>query len=191
MRELSERRINQLEKAYYERFPKFHKSIEYFFKDIRNSILTVRKKGFLFKKIYGKIIVNILTTDLILNIIYNLEKYPYKKITDFKEVDINNIVRQSEILYEDDQNFKRILKDLIHNSDKVKDMNQKGSNTIKKLFNLYLEHPEELPDNVIKHFYVDFTFGINQPIDFYTYELRDDFLMNYEISKKSNNSRKI
>lgn len=74
MRELSERRINQLEKAYYERFPKFHKSIEYFFKDIRNSILTVRKKGFLFKKIYGKIIVNILTTDLILNIIYNLEK---------------------------------------------------------------------------------------------------------------------
>lgn len=51
--------------------------------------------------------------------------------------------------------FKDIIKASIHHSRNVERMNEKGKYIIRKLFEAYYAHPQQLPDGPIQHFLVD------------------------------------
>lgn len=51
--------------------------------------------------------------------------------------------------------FKDIIKGPVHHSRDVERMNEKGKYIIRKLFEAYYSHPQQLPDGCILHFMVD------------------------------------
>lgn len=130
--------------------------LDKYYNELMKTIQTLKGRKSLFTKIYGKVIVNILTTDLIFNIANNLKKYQTcKKINDFDEADLSKIVCQSDILIDDDKKFKELLKTTIHNSQQVQKMNTSGSTIIENLFKLYVNNPLLLPDSVFSHLLVN------------------------------------
>ena len=48
-----------------------------------------------------------------------------------------------------------MIKEKIHHSREVERMNAKGQYVIKKLFQAYYSHPQQLPDNIIVQYMVD------------------------------------
>ena len=67
---------------------------------------------------------------------------PKEKIVDF----YSNI---------DKERFKNTIKESIHHSRDVERMNEKGKYIIRKLFEAYYAHPQQLPDGPILHLLVD------------------------------------
>ncbi len=61
--------------------------------------------------------------------------------------------------------FKDVIKASIHHSRNVERMNEKGKYTIRKLFEAYYAHPQQLPDGPILHFLVDMDNGTYHNID--------------------------
>lgn len=59
--------------------------------------------------------------------------------------------------------FKKTIKESIHHSRNVQRMNEKGKYIIRKLFEAYYSHPQQLPDGPILHLLVDI--GVYQNID--------------------------
>lgn len=53
------------------------------------------------------------------------------------------------------ENFKGTIKEAIHHSRNVERMNAKGQYIIRKLFEAYYAHPQQLPDGPIVHFMVE------------------------------------
>ena len=51
--------------------------------------------------------------------------------------------------------FEKTIKDGVHHSRDVERMNEKGKYIIRKLFEAYCSHPQQLPDGPIFHFMVD------------------------------------
>ena len=51
--------------------------------------------------------------------------------------------------------FKDTIRSYAHHSKDVERMNAKGKYIIKKLFEAYNSHPQQLPDGIILHFMVD------------------------------------
>ena len=51
--------------------------------------------------------------------------------------------------------FKSIIKDSVHHSREVSRMNEKGKYIIRKMFEAYYAHPQQLPDGPVLHFMVE------------------------------------
>lgn len=64
----------------------------------------------------------------------------------------NVISLSSDIKY---YQFKEMIKGPVHHSRNVERMNEKGKYIIRKLFEAYFSHPQQLPDGCILHFMVD------------------------------------
>lgn len=87
-----------------------------------------------------------------------------KKITDparvFKDYDTLElkIPKEKVVALPDDINtskFEGIIKSAVHHSRNVERMNEKGTYIIRKLFEAYYTHPQQLPDGPILHLLVD------------------------------------
>lgn len=63
--------------------------------------------------------------------------------------------------------FKNLIKSSVHHSKDVERMNSKGSYVLKKLFEAYYSHPQQLPDGPILHFMVDINPAANRQIKKY------------------------
>lgn len=55
----------------------------------------------------------------------------------------------------DFKKFQSIIKSSVHHSREVERMNEKGKYIIRKLFEAYYSHPQQLPDGPILHLMVD------------------------------------
>lgn len=64
------------------------------------------------------------------------------------------VITASKEIYSD--NFKDTIKEAIHHSRGVERMNEKGKYIIRKLFEAYCSHPQQLPDGPILHFLTEF-----------------------------------
>lgn len=63
------------------------------------------------------------------------------------------------------EKFKNTIKASIHHSRNVERMNEKGKYIIRKLFEAYYAHPQQLPDGPILHLLVDLKSTKYQNID--------------------------
>ena len=54
-----------------------------------------------------------------------------------------------------EKNYPSVIREKIHHSRDVERMNAKGRYIIKKLFQAYFSHPQQLPDSIIIHYMVD------------------------------------
>ena len=115
------------------------------------------------------IVVNTLVNDLVETTKENFNKL-LNKIKD-KDENINEnlftdyksfkfpIAKENIISFSnkvDTKNFKGIIREAIHHSRNVERMNEKGKYIIRKLFEAYYAHPQQLPDGYILHLMVDF-----------------------------------
>ena len=76
----------------------------------------------------------------------------------FDGADEMKATRESVIWLSDEidtDNFKGIIRGSIHHSQNVERMNEKGKYIIRKLFEAYFAHPQQLPDGPILHFMVE------------------------------------
>lgn len=123
--------------------------------------------------VLSHIVVNTLVTDLIENSKKNFEKietlikqaYPQMSNGELAKVifgsyDENKIgmKKESVITFSDYINkdeFKNTINASVHHSKDVIRMNEKGRYIIRKLFEAYYAHPQQLPDGPIMHFMVD------------------------------------
>lgn len=64
------------------------------------------------------------------------------------------IIALSDLI--DQDTFKKTIKGSVHFSREVERMNEKGKYIIRKLFEAYNSHPQQLPDGFILHMMVDF-----------------------------------
>lgn len=114
------------------------------------------------------IVVNTLVTDLINTSTQNLEELndtlnkdgiddseEFFKNYDFSDFRINRNKVISFSANIDEDKFKKTIKSSIHHSRNVERMNEKGKYIIRKLFEAYYAHPQQLPDGPILHFMVD------------------------------------
>ena len=124
------------------------------------------------------IVVNTLVNDLIDTSRANLESLKAileeKNITSsevlFKEYDDLDLgVQRDQIITFSDKiitsKFKGVIKESIHHSKNVERMNEKGKYIIRKLFEAYYTHPQQLPDGPIMHLMVDIGNGKYKKID--------------------------
>lgn len=114
------------------------------------------------------IVINTLVTDLVDKSEENLNKLKetlnQKGIVDpeqvFKHFDSLNLGKNRDEVISFSSNietdgFKEVIKASIHHSRSVERMNEKGKYIIRKLFEAYYAHPQQLPDGQILHFLVD------------------------------------
>ncbi len=118
------------------------------------------------------IVVNTLITNLVETSTEKLhvleekmaEKYPNKSIEEKARILFLNknclekvSMKESITLSEEIKTsvFKETIRSYVHHSKDVERMNAKGQYIIKKLFEAYNSHPQQLPDGVILHFMVD------------------------------------
>lgn len=114
------------------------------------------------------IVVNTLVNDLVETSAKNFEtleeELTKKNISDpeqifkhFEEIDLslpkNKVITFSKEIKTD--GFKNTIKESIHHSRNVERMNEKGKYIIRKLFEAYYAHPQQLPDGPILHLLVD------------------------------------
>lgn len=115
------------------------------------------------------IVVNTLINDLVETSKKNLERLKntleQKKITNsvriFEEFDQLNFGMQKDQVITISKKikakkFKKTINSSIHYSRNVERMNEKGKYIIRKLFEAYYAHPQQLPDGPILHLLVDF-----------------------------------
>lgn len=121
----------------------------------------------------SRIVVNTLVNRLIECSLYNLEilwkkhvKSASKKNLFFKqhswnEPEILGAIGFSKIGERDEnvdyfqKEYPSIISEKIHHSREVERMNAKGQYIIKKLFQAYYKHPQQLPDSIIVHYMID------------------------------------
>lgn len=76
---------------------------------------------------------------------------------DFENLDLtikkNKVIDISSNIHTDI--FKGLIRESIHHSRNVERMNEKGKYIIRKLFEAYYAHPQQLPDGPILHFLID------------------------------------
>ena len=114
------------------------------------------------------IVVNTLVNDLIetsrnnfANLKIKLDEAGITSAVDFFKqygADEMKATRESVIGLSDEidtDNFKGIIRGSIHHSQNVERMNEKGKYIIRKLFEAYFAHPQQLPDGPILHFIVE------------------------------------
>lgn len=114
------------------------------------------------------IVVNTLVDDIIKNIKNNFtiikNELTKQGITDavtvFKNYDTLNLSIPKEEIVTLSQDigtkiFEGIIKGAVHHSRNVERMNEKGKYIIRKLFEAYYTHPQQLPDGPILHLLVD------------------------------------
>ena len=114
------------------------------------------------------IVVNTLVGDLVNTSIQNFEniekELKEKGVTDseqlFKEFDGLKLQMEREQIVSfsnkiKTKKFKEVIKASIHHSRNVERMNEKGKYIIRKLFEAYFMHPQQLPDGPILHFLVE------------------------------------
>ena len=113
------------------------------------------------------IVINYLVDDIIensknkLNILYNncIDKYKINNSEEFfKKFDYDSEEVKDIISLSNDINineFEKIIKGSIHHSKNVERMNEKGKYIIRKLFEAYYAHPQQLSDGIILHILVD------------------------------------
>lgn len=116
---------------------------------------------------FSHIVVNTLITDIIKTSEKNIEKITEEMISkDIKEEDffLNydnynfSIEKESIISFSKDLDYEKIKKEIgqkVHHSRDVERMNEKGKYIIRKLFEAYSAHPQQLPDGPIMHFMVE------------------------------------
>ena len=137
--------------------------------DEKNRSLTDRRC----MAVLSHIVINTLITDLVENSKKNLEElkkalknvYPessekqiakklYGKYDEQKTgIKKDSIIAFSENIHEEE--FKRTINKSVHYSKEVIRMNEKGCYIIRKLFEAYYAHPQQLPDGPIVHFMVE------------------------------------
>jgi len=115
--------------------------------------------------ILSRLIVDFLAMNLINNTKENFEriidKYNIKsdegfyenKLKIFNEKNIFDIVAYNKNFSEQEDIFKKYLKNRILNSFKAQSMDGKANYIIKRLFKAYLSNPQQLPDKTIISFY--------------------------------------
>ena len=53
------------------------------------------------------------------------------------------------------KNFEQMIREKVHHSADVERMNAKGTYIIRKMFQAYYKHPQQLPDGVVLHYMID------------------------------------
>jgi len=114
------------------------------------------------------IVVNTLVNDLVKeskkNLTCLIEELEEKDVTEAKQlfVDFDNIElsqQKENIIKVSDkikpEEFRGIIRGSIHHSRNVERMNEKGKYIIRKLFEAYYAHPQQLPDGPILHLLVE------------------------------------
>lgn len=124
------------------------------------------------------IVINTLVTDLIETTRNNLtelyeamqDSYPNKTKEEQRKLlysDYPNAVKNCGDQFKDSHNlvafseeikkdiFKKTIKDLVHHSREVERMNAKGRYIIRKLFEAYFAHPQQLPNGAIRDIMVE------------------------------------
>lgn len=113
------------------------------------------------------VVVNTLITDIINTSKNNIEKLIEEMNT--KRVSKENmffdyegqgfsIERGKIISFSEDLNYEEIktaIRQKVHHSREVERMNEKGKYVIRKIFEAYCSHPQQLPDGPIMHFMVE------------------------------------
>lgn len=120
----------------------------------------------------ARIVVNTLVNRIIECSLHNLQllkdEYGKRKKNpqffiehDWKEADILNAISFKEKGEDDSRiasfqkDYPSVISEMIHHSREVERMNAKGQYIIKKLFQAYYSHPQQLPDNIIIQYMVD------------------------------------
>lgn len=133
----------------------------------------------LYKSKFSKFIVNLLTTDAILNIKNNFHglvtKYNIKNRDDFynnraKIEDFESIITYSSFIKENDKQLKKFLSDRILNSHMAQTMDGVGQHVIKELFKAYLINPQQLPDKTIVKLFKNLYKENEKGLDIYKYK---------------------
>lgn len=113
------------------------------------------------------VVVNTLITDIINTSRNNIEKLideidkkGISKESLFLDYEGQNfsIERSKIISFSEDLNYKEIktaIRQKVHHSREVERMNEKGKYIIRKIFEAYCSHPQQLPDGPIMHFMVE------------------------------------
>lgn len=116
----------------------------------------------------SKLIVNFLTTSLIINSSNQLcrisEKHSIKTSENFyrqkneisKDKDFNNIISYTIDLKAKDEAFQKYLSTRILNSYKAQSMDGKATFVIRQLFKAYLTNPQQLPDRTINTLFTNY-----------------------------------
>lgn len=121
----------------------------------------------------SRIVVNTLVNRLIECSLYNLDMLWKRYVCDlpnknnfflehsWEEKDIRSAIKLSKIDDRDEtihvleKNYPSIISEKVHHSREVERMNAKGQYIIKKLFQAYYSHPQQLPDSIIIRYMVD------------------------------------
>lgn len=74
---------------------------------------------------------------------------PKDKVISFSD---NVILETTESIAD---GFKKVIREAVHHSNNVERMNEKGAYIIRKLFQAYYSHPQQLPDGPILHLLVE------------------------------------
>lgn len=152
------------------------------FQDIKKSI----DKGSvdLYKPKFSKFIVNILTTDAILNTKNNfselVKKYNIKENKDFynnknKIENYKDIVNYSNFMKDTDKKLEEFLRNRILNSHKAQTMDAVGQHIIKELFKAYIISPQQLPDKTIVKLFENLYREDKGKLDYYKYESSSEY----------------
>lgn len=111
-----------------------------------------------YKARFSKFIVNILTTDAILNIRNKFDKlikdYGIKEKGDYYDIktkikEYKDIINFSSNIIKKDKQLRWFLKNRILNSHEAQTMDGVGQHIIKELFKAYIINPQQLPDKTI------------------------------------------
>lgn len=63
--------------------------------------------------------------------------------------------KEAERVEQTFKNFEQMIREKVHHSADVERMNAKGTYIIRKMFQAYYKHPQQLPDGVVLHYMID------------------------------------
>lgn len=127
----------------------------------------------------SRIVVNTLVNRLIDCSLYNLDllwnnyvgdvskKEDFFQQHDWNEPEISRAIKleriegNNNILKTIEKNYPSVISEKIHHSLDVERMNAKGQYIIKKLFQAYYSHPQQLPDGIIIRYMIDINEYVN------------------------------
>lgn len=90
------------------------------------------------------------------------EEYDY--LNQKSEAEQTEIYRRNEIINTAIDSFYKIISERIHHSMDVERMNTKGQYIIRKIFEAYYAHPQQLPDGAIIHYMIDAGTLLDDPL---------------------------
>lgn len=133
----------------------------------------------LYKVKFSKFIINMLTTDAILNIRNRFDKLTskhniitqedlYNNRNEIKE--FTNIITYSSFIKEKDKQLKKFLRNRILNSHMAQTMDGVGQHVIKELFKAYVINPQQLPDKTIVKLFKNLYREHKETLNIYKYK---------------------